>query len=109
MIYLNLSELLPEMMLAEPVCNLNGVLLVDKGARVDGKSIRLLKSWGVKKVWVDGDDEEAAYKDIEAENSLRESIEKELLEKFSGTLEDEVMAEIMKAAGRQLQKRLLKE
>ena len=56
---------------------------------------------------MEGDDKDGIMED-EADREIRESIEKELREKFSEVLEDQVMAEIMRVAGKQLQKRYLK-
>ena len=107
MISLKLSELKPGMMLAKPVFNLQGVLLLDEGTELSEKNIWILKSWGVTQVWVEGEGE-AEKNRVELESDVKEFIEKELKDKFCEVLEDQVMVEIMRAATKLLQKRFLK-
>ncbi len=106
MISVGINRLKSGMVLAKPVHSLHGVLLLDKGDELTEKNIWMLKSWGVSQIWLEGGHEEK--KDLQPENKIKPSIREELREKFSGVLEDHVMAEIMRAAGEQLEKRLLK-
>lgn len=108
MISLRLSELKAGMMLAKPVFNLQGVLLLDEGTELSEKNIWILKSWGVTQVWVEGECEAEKNRVVELESDVKEFIEKELKEKFCEVLEDQVMGEIMRAASKLLQKRFLK-
>ena len=73
---LKLDELKPGMILAEPVRNQFGSLLLDKDTSLTKKRIWMLKTWGIDKVSV------------------------------KGKPNDPVMETIMKAAARQLQKSL---
>jgi hypothetical protein len=106
MILLRLDELKPGMILAEPVYNQQELLLLEQGTTLTKKRIWMLKTWGLGKVGVKGkprgDDQGADAARMET----KETIEKELKEKFADVADDPVMAEIMKAAGRQLQKSL---
>ena len=106
MIFLRLDELKPGMILAEPVYNQQELLLLEQGTALTKKRIWMLKTWGLEQVCVRGkprgDDEGADAAGMET----KETIEKELKEKFADVADDPVMAEIMKAAGRQLQKSL---
>ena len=95
------------MVLAQPVENFQGLLLLNKGTQLTEKNIRVLKSWGIIKIHVEGDEREN-HRDYEPGNEIRESIEKELKQKFSGVSEYHVMAEIMRMASKQLQKRYLR-
>jgi hypothetical protein len=106
MITLSLSKLKPGMILAEPAHNFQGVLLLDAGAELSENNIRILKSWGVTRVCVEGKNKEKDKGDGEAHNEARLAIEKELEEKFSDVLEDPVMMETMRVAGKVLEKRL---
>lgn len=106
MILLPLDELKPGMILAEPVYNQQELLLLEQGTALTKKRIWMLKTWGLEHVCIKGkpwgDDEGAGAAGMET----KETIEKELKEKFADVADDPVMTEIMKAAGRQLQKSL---
>lgn len=94
------------MILAEPVYNQQELLLLEQDTALTKKRIWMLKTWGIEQVCVKGkprgDDKSAE----EAGMETKETIEKELKDKFADVADDPVMAEIMKAAGRQLQKSL---
>jgi len=101
---LNIEDIKPGMILAQPVRNHQGVLLLEAGARITKKSIRIFKSWGVFELSIKGDSAEAKGSPEDTEIKVKESIEKQLKEKFSGVLDDPVMVEIFNAASRQLRK-----
>ena len=86
------------MILAQPVRNRQGVLLLEAGARITAKNIRIFKSWGVNEFVVKGDRSVSEEVIGTAEIRGRELIEKQLKEKFSGVLDDPVMVEIFNAA-----------
>lgn len=106
MVVLKLDELKLGMILAEPVYNQQGLDLLAQGTALTKKRIWMLKTWGIEQVCVKGkprgNDEGAKVAGMET----KETIEKELQEKFADVADDPVMAEIMKAASRQLQKSL---
>ena len=108
MITLNIGDIKPGMILAHPVRNHQGVLLLEAGTRVTKKNIRIFKSWGVLDVTIKGN--VAATQDRIKDTDLRvtESIEKELKEKFCDVLDDPVMVEIFNAASKRLTKDILK-
>ena len=106
MLSLKLDELKPGMILAEPVHNQSGSLMLDKDTSLTKRRIWMLKTWGVDKVRVKGRPTTDDKATSEAERETQESIEKELRDKFEDTIDDPVMEIIMKAAARQLQKRL---
>jgi len=103
---LKLDELKPGMILAEPVRNQSGSLLLDKDTPLTKRRIWMLRTWGVDQVIVKGRSREGGKTTNETELEAQESIEKELRTKFEDTIDDPVMETIMKAAARQLQKRL---
>ena len=105
MITLGLENLRPGMILAEPVYNFQGVLLLDAGAKLTEKSIRIFKSWGVVRVSVEGKSEEKNSLDGRSDDKTMDEINKMLLLKFSDVLNDPVMEEIMRVAGKIIQKR----
>ena len=108
MLVLDSDELKPGMILAKPVRNFQGVLLLNEGAELSEKNIRMLKSWGVVDILVEGGGDKDEGREVELDSKAKESIERELKEKFSEVLEDEIMVEIMRAAGRRLEKKFLR-
>lgn len=101
-----IDELKPGMILAEPVYNQSGSLLLEKDTSLTKKRIWMLKTWGIDKVSVKGKPKESGKTAIEIELDAKETIEKELSAKFEDTIDDPVMETIMKAAARQLLKSL---
>jgi hypothetical protein len=102
MITLTIDDIKPGMILAHPVRNLQGVLLLEAGARVSKKNIRIFKSWGILELTVKSNVAETQDR-IEAKDlRVKASIEKELKEKFCDVLGDPVMVEIFNAASKQL-------
>jgi hypothetical protein len=77
---------------------------LETGAKVSKKNIRMFKSWGISQVAIKGRPIKAANRAGDMEIRLKESIEKDLKEKFCDVLDDPVMVEIFNAAGQQLMK-----
>ncbi|UCD82311.1 MAG: hypothetical protein JSW26_13070 [Desulfobacterales bacterium] len=102
MITLNVDDLKPGMILAQPVRNRQGILLLEADARITNKNIRIFKSWGVKEIAIKGDRSDSGGTEGDARIQGKESIEKQLKEKFSDVLDDPVMVEIFKAAATRL-------
>jgi hypothetical protein len=106
MIRLKTNELKPGMILARSVYNQQDLLLLEKDSALTKRRIWIIKTWGIDQVSVKGEPQEDGRTDFEAELESKETIEKELKAKFADVIDDPIMQEIMKAAGRQLQKRL---
>jgi hypothetical protein len=106
MIRLRIDELKPGMILAQSVYNQQDLLLLEKNSALTKKRIWMIKTWGIDQVSVKGQPKEDDRTDFGIEFESKETIEKELKAKFAGVIDDPIMQEIMKAAGRQLQKRL---
>ena len=102
MINLTIEDIKPGMILAQPVRNRQGVLLLEAGARITNKNIRIFKSWGINEIAIKGD--RSVSKDAAGDREVRgkESIAKQLKEKFSDVLDDPVMVAIFKAASKRL-------
>jgi len=98
MINLKIDDLKPGMILDQPVRNRQGVLLLEAGARITSKNIRIFKSWGVQEIAVIGDRSDSKDADKDAAIQGEEAIDKQLKERFSDVLDDPVMAAIFKAA-----------
>jgi hypothetical protein len=102
MIRQKLSDLKPGMQLARPVRTQQDLLLLDVETTLSDKHIRLLKSWGVPHVFIYGYTvAEAQHHAVPAEEQ-QAAITEALHNKFRNVLTDPVMAEIMRAAQRQL-------
>jgi hypothetical protein len=102
---LNLDDVKPGMALAAAVRNHQDQLLLDAGRRVTEKSLRIFKSWGIRRVAVQfepasGDPGEGAVAAAPAT-----AIEEELRARFGDALTDPVMAAILQAACRLLSAR----
>ncbi|MEJ2163886.1 MAG: hypothetical protein P8X90_00055 [Desulfobacterales bacterium] len=102
MINLKIDDLKPGMILDKPVRNRQGVLLLEAGARITTKNIRIFKSWGVQEVAVTGDRSDSKGADKDAAIQREEAIDKQLKERFSNVLDDPVMVAIFKAARNRL-------
>ena len=98
MIPVKIDDLKSGMILAQPVRNAQGVLLLDTGARITKKNIRIFKSWGVSEVSVKGNISESKVGNDSPAAPVKKSVEMELKEKFSDVLDDPVMVEIFNAA-----------
>lgn len=108
MIRIDLDKAKPGMVLAKPVNNLQEMLLLKERVQLTERNIQILRAWGVGEVWIEGD---AGRKDEESasdHNTLRVDIDRALGEKFANVADDSVMMEIMRLAGNQLERRLLK-
>ena len=102
-----IDELKPGMILEHAVNNSQGVLLLEAGARITKKNIRIFKSWGVTEATIKGGD--TRTNDIPGSPlpKIKEFDEMLLKEKFADVLDDPVMVEIFNAASRQLNRDLL--
>jgi len=98
MIHVSAGTLKTGMILAKAVYNHQESLLLEAGAKITEKSIRMLKSWGVSSVWVKGDFPEVTSYSMSSGAVSVTEIESKLAEKFAGVSEHPVMAEIMRAA-----------
>jgi hypothetical protein len=107
--HVGIEELKPGMILEQPVKNHQGVLLLEAGARITKKNIRIFKSWGVTKVTVKGQVARETDSAGQPEARINASAEMQLKEKFTDVLDDPVMVEIFNAASRQLYKDLAKD
>jgi len=105
---IDIDRVKPGMILDKPVHSPHGVLLLNEGTKITEKNIWVLKSWGVTEVSVEGKFKEEKNINDEPENRGENRVEKKLKEKFSQVLENKVMAEIMRVAGKQLERRIIK-
>ena len=106
MIRLEIHELKPGMVLSRSVYNQQDLPLLEKGCSLTKKRIWMLKTWGIDQVYIKGKPEKDGKTVCEDESDSKKSIEAELKARFADVIDDPVMEEIMKAAGRQMQKNL---
>ncbi len=104
MITVDLEEYKPGMVLVESVYSRQDVLLLKEGTELTERKVWILKSWGISKVSVEGEQDEDINSDKIKESKAMETIKKELKEKFSDVLEDPVMEEIMNVACKLIEK-----
>lgn len=104
---LRLKELKPGMIIAEPVYNLNRVLLLKQGAMLTQKDMWILKTWGVSEVSIESEYKGPGNNNGPPQIKGRSTIANKLSEQFSEVSDDPVMMEIMRAAGKRLEKRVL--
>ena len=102
MITINIEELKPGMILARPVRNRQGVLIMEAGAKITKKSIRIFKSWGVNEIVIKGKPGQTATRPREGQIKGESSIERQLKEKFSDVMDDPIMVAIFNAAVKRL-------
>jgi hypothetical protein len=108
MIEYSLSEIKPGMTLSKPVYDFHDVLLLKAGTELTPKTMHLLKSWGINRVWVAGqDDRQTAARDVQQEVRIQETVTKYLQAKFDGVLDDPIMVTIMETAGALITRRYL--
>jgi hypothetical protein len=104
MITVDLEEYKLGMILAESVYSRQDVLLLKEGTELTERKVWILKSWGISKVSVEGEQDEDINSDKIKESKAMETIKKELKEKFLDVLEDPVMEEIMNVACKLIEK-----
>jgi len=105
---IEIKDLQPGMILASPVYNIQGLLLLKAGAELTELNIKMLRSWGVDSVAIY--DQGKGKEDIQdtesdADKNMISNIKTELMGKFEGTLTHPVMQKIMDAAIDIIQKR----
>jgi hypothetical protein len=105
MVPIDLGDLKAGMIVARPVHNAHGALMLNEGTVLSEKNIWILKSWGVDEVWVLGGHSERKNADNAQRPKTRESVEKEAGGRGAKGLEDQVMVEIMRVAAMLVEQR----
>ncbi len=99
---LSIDDIKPGMLLAEAVRNHQDQLLLENGRRITEKSIRVFKSWGIRRVTVKLGSAVDGSGDGAASPGLPPAIDEALKGRFSDVATDPIMTAIMQAAARQL-------
>jgi hypothetical protein len=95
---MSLSELRPGMVLAAPLFNRNGVMLLPRGTRLTAKHLDQFSRWGVRGALVETLDVDGA--DTQLDPELVEAIDEALDDKFVVQDDDELMAEVRRIVRR---------
>ena len=88
---ISIEKALPGMILAEGVRNVHGALLLSSGISLTDKHLRILKTWGAKEIFVEGEPQKTQQENIE---QIEGRIKEELSLRFKDTLHHPVMQEI---------------
>ncbi|MEE4263398.1 MAG: hypothetical protein V2I56_11950, partial [Desulfobacteraceae bacterium] len=75
MVRVDIEDIKPGMILEHPVKNNQGVLLLEAGAKITKKNIRIFKSWGVTAVTVKGRETRANGTSGQPQPRIKESDE----------------------------------
>jgi hypothetical protein len=90
------------MTLVEAVRNHQAQLLLEAGRRITEKSLRIFKSWGVRRLAVKPGPAAGGAGDDTVAERLPPAIDEELKARFADVAADPLMAAILQAAARQL-------
>ena len=83
---------------AEPVVNEQGRVLLPKGAKLSPAVLSRLRGWGVTRLQVEGEDTAGEDGGADEAGSVDEALLDALEHRFAGCEEDEVMMAIKKVA-----------
>ena len=83
--------------LATDLTNSQGATLVKAGVRIGESHMRMLRMWGIESVEI-ADAETGGGGAVEPTEKLLDQAEAEIKERFSDSLDNEVMAEILRVA-----------
>lgn len=108
MIRIDLEKARPGMVLAKPVNNLQNMLLLRERVELTERNIHMLRSWGVGEIWIDGSHSSEAAFPVQNADALQEAIDRELENRFANVADHPLMMEIMRLAGKQIKRRLLR-
>ncbi len=104
-----MDKLKPGMVLAEAVYNFQGVLMLNAGAQLTVNNIRILKSWGVNKICVEGGAEETRHAKTKGRTAVTTSVKKAMKKRFSDIPKHPVILEVMRVSADILENRRLME
>jgi hypothetical protein len=86
------------MVVAEDTHNFQGLLLLKAKTVLTEKNIKMLKSWGVTSVNIDGQAGQNRQERNDSSLPLKLDIEQDMKEKFNNALDNPVMEEILAVA-----------
>jgi hypothetical protein len=105
---INISDARPGMVLAQDVLNMTGMVLLRKGAILTERHVKMLRTWGVTAIAVEGGAETPSQPTTqqvtpsEAIEKLKQVIEQRLQLVFSRAIDDPLMKALHQAALEQL-------
>ncbi|MBU4315998.1 MAG: hypothetical protein KKF30_01850 [Proteobacteria bacterium] len=93
-----ITQLKPGMVIAEDALNFQGLLLLKANTVITEKNLKMLKSWGVTSVNIDGQSGENRQEKNQSLEGLKLAVDEEMKERFSKSLDNPVMEEILAVA-----------
>ena len=102
MTVVNIDDLKPGMVLAEAVRNHQDQVLLEAGRKVTVKTVRVFKSWGIRRAAVKSGGTGEGRAQGPARPAPPAALDEGLRARFADVLTDPLMVEVMQAAGRQL-------
>ena len=105
---INIRNLKPGMVLASPVRNLQGVMILGEGIEITHKHLSMLKSWGPLEVDVEevkGNDQDTEFSDVDEE--IITAVDKDFELRFADVQQNKVMDEIKRVARQQTIKKMI--
>lgn len=96
----------PDMILAADVLNGQQMLLLKKGAALNTKNIKMLKSWGISLIEIESIPVLKMVDPVSDRTAIRDDIEVRMKTKFGKTAENDVMREIRRVAANIIMGRL---
>ena len=102
--YIQLKEVQVDMILAADVDNAQQMLLLRKGTCLTAQNLRMLKSWGIDRLYVElptNDDADSAQT---PENLI--DLEQQILSRFTGPVENPIVSEICRVAAEIIHERM---
>ena len=102
---INIKDVQDGMVLAEPIKDSKGKIIIDKGVTLEGPTISEIFGLGLTDIVIQTEEDQhhgskEVYKKfgVTNDNQLREKLSSQIKEKFGNTVSDPVMNEIMKIA-----------
>ena len=93
---IQLKEAQVDMILAADIDNAQQMLLLKKGTCLTAKNLRMLKSWGIDRLYVELPANDDADNAQTPENLI--DLERQILSRFTGSAENPIISEICHVA-----------
>lgn len=98
MIRLPLDNVTPGMVLAEPVSNREGTLLLNAGVHATESSIRMLKSWGICSICVNAESASNVPEASSKAEAVRKAVSQTVDDRFTEMPDHPVVEEIKRVS-----------
>jgi hypothetical protein len=95
---LNVTDIKPGMILAQPITNFQGVLLLPQGTKLTERHINLMKSWGVTGAEIEGESRKETSELGSLDERQQKLLEERIKRRFPQEAPDPVNAELKRLA-----------